>query len=83
MELDKYKQAKNLLAHIAWNEDKVRSLNEYLVGDYDKVSRNVKRVLGDDYDYSRLENAVKGEVKAYRDRLENEIEQLKKEFEEL
>lgn len=83
MELDKYKQAKNLLGHIAWNEDKVRSLNDYLVGDYDKVSGTVKRVLGDDYDYSRLENAVKGEVKAYRDRLENEIEQLKKEFEEL
>lgn len=83
MELDKYKQAKNLLGHIAWNEYKVRSLNDYLVGDYDKVSGTVKRVLGDDYDYSRLENAVKGEVKAYRDRLENEIEQLKKEFEEL
>lgn len=83
MELDKYKQAKNLLGDIAWNEDKVRSLNDYLVGDYDKVSGTVKRVLGDDYDYSRLENAVKGEVKAYRDRLENEIEQLKKEFEEL
>ena len=83
MELDKYKQAKNLLAHIAWNEDKVRSLNDYLGGHYDKVSGTVKRVLGDDYDYSRLENAVKGEVKAYRDRLENEIEQLKKEFEEL
>ena len=83
MELDKYKQAKNLLAHIAWNEDKVRSLNEYLVGGYDKVSVTVKRALGDDYDYSRMENAVKGEVKAYRDRLENEIEQLKKEFEEL
>lgn len=83
MELDKYKQAKNLLAHIAWNEDKVRSLNDYLVGGYDKVSGAVKRALGDDYDYSRLDNAVKGEVKAYRDRLENEIEQLKKEFEEL
>lgn len=83
MELDKYKQAKNLLGHIALNEDKVRSLNDYLGGHYDKVSGIVKRVLGDDYDYSRLDNAVKGEVKAYRDRLENEIEQLKKEFEEL
>lgn len=83
MDIDKYKQAENLLGHIAWNEDKVRRLNDYLAGDYDKVSGTVKRVLGDDYDYSRLENAVKGEVKAYRDRLENEIEQLKKEFEEL
>lgn len=83
MELDKYKKAENLLGDIAWNEDKLRRLNDYLAGDYDKVSSTVKRVLGDNYDYSRLDNAVKGEVKAYRDRLENEIEQLKKEFEEL
>lgn len=83
MELDKFNQADKLLVNIDWNKNKIRRINEFLGGNYDRVSKTVNSVLGDGYDYSRLDNAVDAELKAYRDRLEKEIEQLKKEFEAL
>lgn len=83
MDIGKFNQADKLLVNIEWNKNKVRRINEFLGGTYDRVSKTVNSVLGDDYDYSRLDNAVNDELKAYRDRLEKEIEQLKKEFEAL
>ena len=83
MEYDKYNQADKLLRDIDWQNNRVRRINEFLGGSYDRVSGIVKNLVNDDYAYSRLNNAVNEELKAYRDRLEKEIEQLKKEFEQL
>lgn len=83
MELDNFKRADNILCHINYNSRIIQRIDDFLSSCNDRVSALIKNVLGDDYDYSRLDNVVDDELKAYRDRLENEIEQLKKEFEEL
>ena len=83
MDIDKYKQADNLLGHINYNQRRVQRIDDFLGSCDDRISQELRLILGDDYNYSRLDNAVNAEVKAYRDKLETEIEQLKKEFEQL
>ena len=57
MDIDKFNQADKLLVNIEWNKNKVRRINEFLGGTYDRVSKTVNSVLGDDYDYSRPASA--------------------------
>lgn len=82
MDIDKYNKADKLLRAINWRKDKVQRINDFLRSGYDRVDGLVKNLVDESY-YSRLNNAVDNKLKVYRDRLEKEIEQLKKEFEAL
>lgn len=83
MELDKYIRAESLLSRINYNERRVQRINDFLMHCNDRISPDIYCVLGDDFDYTRLDNTDNEELKAYRDGLEKVIEYLKKEFEEL
>lgn len=83
MDINKYKQSGELLRNIDGYKRQIKKINDFLEGSYDRVSVLVRNLLEDDYNYDRLNNVVNDELKIYRNKIRDKIEQLEKEFEAL